>query len=35
MAQSNGQVVGEVAESVARLRELSERLEGLVGHFRL
>jgi len=24
-----------VAESVARLRELSERLEGLVGHFRL
>jgi len=35
MAQANGQVVGEVADSVARLRELSDRLEGLVGSFRL
>lgn len=35
MAQSNGQVVHEVTTAVARLRELSANLEGLVGHFRL
>jgi methyl-accepting chemotaxis protein/methyl-accepting chemotaxis protein-2 (aspartate sensor receptor) len=35
MAQSNGVVVHEVAEEVARLRELAALLESLVGHFHL
>lgn len=35
MAQSNGQVVGEVAEAVAQLRVLADNLERLVGNFRL
>ncbi|MDN0083358.1 methyl-accepting chemotaxis protein [Crenobacter sp. SG2305] len=35
MAQANSEVIGEVAESVSQLRELSDRLEGLVGSFRL
>jgi methyl-accepting chemotaxis protein/methyl-accepting chemotaxis protein-2 (aspartate sensor receptor) len=35
MAQSNGQVVHGVAESVAQLRQLADKLEQLVGNFRL
>lgn len=35
MAQSNGQVVHEVASAVSRLRELSSNLERLVSNFKL
>ncbi|MCW3480342.1 methyl-accepting chemotaxis protein [Neisseriaceae bacterium JH1-16] len=35
MAQANGEVIGEVATSVAQLRMLSDKLESLVGNFRL